>query len=83
MALPTTKGYTVLTPCQTFAATEGFEALDKLLFTTPKRAAKGIALLCDNCPSAEREACASRASTIVTPAGFIPAEGVFGGVFHA
>lgn len=71
------------TPCQTFAADNGFEALDKLLFTTARRAEKGIALLCANCPSEARNDCASRATSIVTPAGVIPAEGVFGGVFHA
>lgn len=53
-----------------------------MLFSTPVRAAKAIPLLCDNCPSKEKSDCAKRAQSIVTPAGIIPAFGVFGGVWH-
>jgi hypothetical protein len=72
----------MITPCQTYAKENGVEALDKMLFTTPVRAAKAIPLLCDNCPSKEKNDCAKRAQSIVTPAGIIPAFGVFGGVWH-
>ena len=71
-----------LTPCQTYANTEGVEQMDKLLFTTKARAIKGIALLCDECPSESKSDCAKRAQSIITPAGKIDPEGVFGGVFY-
>jgi hypothetical protein len=57
--------------------------VDKMLFTTERRALLAIAVLCDNCPTEAKADCAKRATSIITPAGVIPPEGVFGGVFHA
>lgn len=71
------------TPCQTFAATEGYDALDKALFTTARRAEKFIPILCGNCPEDAKADCAKRAGTIVSPIGEVLApEGTFGGVFY-
>jgi hypothetical protein len=74
----------VSTPCQTFAAENGFEALDKALFTTERRAAKFIPILCGNCPTDAKADCAKRAESIVSPIGErLAPEGTFGGVFYA
>jgi hypothetical protein len=72
------------TPCQTFAADEGYEALDKALFTTAKRAAKFIPILCGTCPEDAKADCAKRAQSVVSPIGErLAPEGTFGGVFYA
>jgi hypothetical protein len=73
----------MLTPCQTLASEKGHNVVDKMLFTTARRGALAIIELCDRCPSEAKADCAKRATSIITPAGVIPAEGVFGGVFHA
>lgn len=72
----------MLTPCQSMAANEGHEVVDKLLFTTKRRGLLAIESLCDRCPEDAKNDCGNRANSIVTPAGVIPAEGVFGGVWH-
>jgi len=72
----------MLTPCQTLAATEGHAKVDKMLFTTERRGLLAIEALCDKCPTDAKADCAKRATSIITPAGVIPAEGVFGGVWH-
>jgi hypothetical protein len=73
----------MLTPCQSLAANEGHDVVDKLLFTTKRRALIAIESLCDRCPDEAKSDCGKRAQSIVTPAGVIPAEGVFGGVYYA
>ena len=71
------------TPCQQFAADNGFEALDKALFTTEKRANKWIPVICGTCPEDTKRDCANRASSIVSPIGeTLAPEGTFGGVFY-
>jgi hypothetical protein len=76
----------MLTPCQTLAATEGFAAVDKALFTTRKRFEKAKPVLCDVCPEDAKADCASRAGSIVTlslgETIVVEPSGTFGGVFH-
>jgi hypothetical protein len=78
-----------LTPCQEMAIKEGHDALDKALFTTERRAAKFIPILCDRCPEDAKRECASRATSIVAGGpredgggSFIKPNGTFGGVFY-
>jgi hypothetical protein len=68
---------TTKTPCQELPLVE----LDKLFFTTSRRAAAAIESNCDNCPAEAKAKCGSIATELET-VGVKPF-GVFGGRFYA